>query len=73
MLQCEICLDEVQDIDSAIDNGWIPSFWDHNSETTEFGPCCGACFEAYIEKGPESLGEFQLTVSASDLGLEKQP
>ena len=53
-MKCAICGIEVDSIDEAINEGWIPSVWEGDQE--EEGPFCGSCSETLIQVDKE--GEF---------------
>ena len=46
-MKCAICGIEVDSIDEAIDEGWIPYIWEGNQEKE--GPYCGSCSEILIQ------------------------
>jgi hypothetical protein len=46
-MKCAICGIEIDSIDEAIDEGWIPYAWEGNQERE--GPFCGACSEIFIQ------------------------
>lgn len=52
---CSICGIEIDAIDKAIDEGWIPSFYDGDTEH-EF--VCSGCSEALLQVGDD--GEMEL-------------
>jgi hypothetical protein len=56
IMKCTICGIEVESIDEAIDEGWIPSVWDGDQERE--GPFCGSCSETLMEL--DENGEFEL-------------
>jgi hypothetical protein len=45
----------VEEIDAAIEIGWLASFWVNNEE---YGPVCQHCAQKYIQSDPD--GEFEL-------------
>jgi len=53
-MKCAICGIEVDSIDEAIDDGWIPYIWEGDQEKE--GPYCGACSEILIQVNEE--GEY---------------
>ena len=65
----------MESIENAIDEGWIPSFWE---EDNEYGPACNGCGETLIQV--DEHGEFELkeeyrgkiTYQEGDY-LEKEP
>ena len=46
-MKCAICGIEVDSIDEAIDEEWIPYIWEGNQEKE--GPYCGSCSEILVE------------------------
>jgi hypothetical protein len=52
MMRCCICGICTQDVEEALDNGWVPYFLEG---TEEHGPCCLDCFEVllYLDKDGE--------------------
>jgi hypothetical protein len=56
IMKCVICGIQIDSVDEAIDNGWIPSVWegDHEQE----GPFCASCSEALMQL--DENGEFEL-------------
>ena len=56
MIQCYFCRASVPDVETAIENDWIPSFYDGNREISE--PVCPACTSARLELGED--GELEL-------------
>ncbi|MFC1825520.1 hypothetical protein ACFL9T_22645 [Thermodesulfobacteriota bacterium] len=54
-MRCAICGIEVETIDQAIENDWLPSFYEGE---VEHGPVCSACAETMIGVGDE--GEMEL-------------
>ena len=47
-MKCAICGMEVKTIDQAIENNWLPYFYDGG---VEHGPACSSCAEMMIELG----------------------
>ena len=54
-MKCAICGIEVETIDDAIENGWIPDFYEGEDE---HGPACSSCVETMIVMGED--GEVAL-------------
>jgi uncharacterized protein with PIN domain len=54
-MRCSICGMEIDSIDEAIDEGWIPYFCDGEREH-EF--VCPGCTEVFLESGED--GEMQV-------------
>jgi hypothetical protein len=54
-MRCAICGMEIDSIDEAIDEGWIPYFYD--GETEHEGMCPG-CTEVFLETGED--GEMEV-------------
>ena len=52
---CTICGTEVESIEEAIDQGWIPYFYE---DQLEFGPACPECSEALL--GIDENGDLEL-------------
>ncbi len=53
-MKCAICGIEVDSIDEAIDEGWIPYIWEGDQEKE--GPYCGSCSEILIQVNKD--GEY---------------
>jgi len=53
-MKCAICGIEIESIDQAIEEGWIPSVWDGDQEKD--GPFCASCSDMFIEVDED--GEF---------------
>jgi hypothetical protein len=45
-MKCVICGIEVESIEDAIDQGWVPYFYDGQIES---GPACSECSEALLK------------------------
>ena len=54
-MKCAICGIEVETIDEAIEDGWIPDFYEGEDE---HGPACSSCTETMIVLGED--GEMEL-------------
>jgi hypothetical protein len=54
-MECVICGIEVKSIEDAIDQGWVPYFYDGQIES---GPACSECSEALL--GIDENGELEL-------------
>ncbi len=54
-MKCVICGIESDSIEDAIEEGWIPSFYEAK---TPHGPACPSCSEALLER--DSAGEMGL-------------
>ncbi len=52
---CVICGTEVASIEETVDQGWIPCFYDNQ---TECGPACPNCSEAFFET--DENGDMEL-------------
>jgi len=52
---CSICGMEIESIDEAIDEGWIPYFYDGE---TEHAFICPGCSEVFLESGKD--GEMEV-------------
>ena len=55
-MKCAICGIEIDSVDEAIDEGWIPSVWESDHE--QEGPFCASCSEALMQL--DENGEFEL-------------
>ena len=55
-MKCAICGIEVESIDEAIDEGWIPSVWEDDHE--QEGPFCASCSETLMQL--DENGEYEL-------------
>jgi hypothetical protein len=48
-MECTLCEDgTVADIEEAIEEGWMPSFW---VDEEEYGCVCPTCIDKYLEEG----------------------
>ena len=54
-MKCSICGIEVETIDEAIENDWLPSFYEGE---VEHGPVCSSCAKTMIDMGHD--GEMEL-------------
>jgi hypothetical protein len=54
-MKCAICGIEVETIDEAMENDWLPSFYEGK---VEHGPVCSSCAETMIVVGED--GEMRL-------------
>ena len=54
-MKCAICGIEVETIEEAIENGWIPDFYEGK---VEHGPACSSCAETMMGMGED--GEMEL-------------
>jgi len=54
-MKCVICGIEVDSPEEAMDEGWIPAFYEGQKE---HGPACAGCSESLLELGED--GEMQL-------------
>jgi hypothetical protein len=54
-MKCVICGIEVKSIQDAIDQGWVPYFYDGQ---IEYGPACSECSEALLKIDED--GEMEL-------------
>ena len=54
-MKCAICGTEVETFDQAIENDWLPYFYEGE---TEHGPACSSCAETMICVGDD--GEIEL-------------
>ena len=52
---CSICGTEIESIDDAIDDGWLPSFYDGDFQHEV---CCSNCSETIIQVGED--GEYEV-------------
>jgi hypothetical protein len=55
-MKCAICGTEIESVDEAIDEGWIPSVWENDHE--QEGPFCASCSETLMQL--DENGEFEL-------------
>ena len=53
---CSICRTEIDTIEKAIDEGWVPSFYDGDTEH-EFA--CPACSESLLQFGDDAEMELK--------------
>lgn len=54
-MRCSICGIEIDSIDEAIDKGWIPYFYEGE---TEHECACPGCSEVFLESGDD--GEMEV-------------
>jgi hypothetical protein len=54
-MRCSICGIVIDDIEKAIEEGWIPSYWDGEQQ---HDPACAGCSQAILENGED--GELQV-------------
>ena len=54
-MKCAICGMEIESIDEAIEEGWIPFFFE---EETEHEFACPGCSEVFLETGED--GEMEV-------------
>ena len=45
-MECAICGRQIDSVESAIKEGWIPVFWDGENEW--HGPACPECTDEYL-------------------------
>lgn len=57
MLRCHFCRTTIVDVTTAIEAGWVPSFYDDQREVAS--PVCPSCTAARLEFSTED-GELQL-------------
>jgi hypothetical protein len=55
-MKCAICGIQIDSVDAAIDEGWIPSVWEGDHEYE--GPFCASCSETLMQL--DENGEFEL-------------
>lgn len=53
-MNCSICGATVNDMNVAVETGWIPGFWHHDGWCD---PCCGECADQDV-RYDEALGEY---------------
>lgn len=56
MIRCYFCCTAVVDVETAIQAGWIPSFYDDQREVSE--PVCPSCTSARLQFSED--GEYEL-------------
>lgn len=54
-MECALCEEEIVDIESAIEEGWIPYFYVGEQQ---YDVACPACDEKYLQMGAD--GEMEL-------------
>ena len=54
-MKCAICGIEIETIDEAIENDWIPDFYEGEDE---HGPACSSCAETMIDIGENGEAEL---------------
>ena len=55
-MRCCICGIEIESIEDAIEQDWIPSFYDEMDN--EHQPACGDCARQFLHSGPD--GEWEV-------------
>jgi len=55
MVRCAICGTEVDSIEQAIQENWVPVFFEYDFE---HGPACPSCAESLLQQADD--GEFEL-------------
>ncbi|MFP3929287.1 MAG: hypothetical protein ACLFUP_10305 [Desulfobacteraceae bacterium] len=55
MVRCTVCGMEVDSIEQAIQENWVPGFWEYDQE---HGPACAFCSEKLLVLAED--GEFEL-------------
>jgi hypothetical protein len=51
-MKCAICGIQIDSVEDAIDQGWIPYIWDEDREKD--GPFCASCSETLIQIDEDS-------------------
>jgi len=59
MIECSICMSATDNIEHAIDDGWVPSYYDGNQE---MGVACSNCVAIHLKEGVD--GELELVQSS---------
>ncbi len=54
-MYCSICGTEIDSIDDAVEQGWLPSFYDGD---VQHEVCCPSCSETIIQVGED--GEYEV-------------
>jgi len=54
-MKCDICGIQIDSVEEAVDQGWIPYFYEGEKE---HGPVCSSCAEKLIRLGED--GELEL-------------
>lgn len=55
-MRCSICGIQIDLVEDAIEEGWIPSFYDELDN--EHQPACGDCVRLFLYPGPD--GEWEV-------------
>lgn len=55
-MRCDICGIEIETIEEAIENGWIPYFYEGENE---HGPVCSSCAQQLICMGEDGEAELK--------------
>lgn len=55
-VECYFCHRRIDGVEAAIEEGWIPSFWDAGDEYETPEPVCPGCIDTHLE--PADDGEF---------------
>jgi hypothetical protein len=53
-MECVICGIQIDSVEDAIEEGWVPSIWEGDQE--QDGPFCPSCSEILIEV--DEVGEY---------------
>ena len=64
MIHCYFCRASVPDVETAIENDWIPSFYADDREIAE--PVCPACTSARLQVGEYELAEHTAYAEAAE-------
>ena len=65
-MQCSFCnndTDALPSMDAVIDAGWIPSYWEGDTETAN--PVCPDCASVHLQYNP-THGDYELRPTVPD-------
>jgi hypothetical protein len=43
VIYCNLCREPVEDVEQAVEDGWIPDYWDEHKDREVCSPVCEAC------------------------------
>jgi hypothetical protein len=49
MLVCHFCNAEIESVEAAVENDWVPSFWYPGDASECNSPVCGNCADEVLE------------------------
>ena len=70
MIYCTMCGSGVESLEQAIEDGWIPTFWDGE---TSHEIACPSCTETYLSLGEDGEMEVRPEYRGKLIYLETDP